>query len=77
MTDNELLVALSEMMDQKIEPIKKDISGIKDRLDKIESDTSSLRVGQIKISRELKEVHELALDAWGNSVENRQLINNT
>lgn len=69
MTDNELLAALSEMMDQKIAPIK-------DRLDKIESDTSSLRVGQIKISRELKEVHELALDAWGHSIENRNLINN-
>ena len=32
MTDNELLLAISEMLDKKLEPMKKDIQNIKSKV---------------------------------------------
>ena len=68
---NEDLQAIAALMDNKLEPINS-------RLEKLESEVSSLRTGQVAIRKELKEVHhkvsdtyELALDAWGKSTENR------
>ena len=34
MTDNELLLAISEMLDKKLEPMKKDIQNIKSKVKK-------------------------------------------
>lgn len=72
---NEDLQAIANLfdtkMDQKLQPIN-------NRLEKLESEVSGLRTGQIAMRKELKEVHhkvsdtyELALDAWGKSTENR------
>ena len=68
---NEDLQAFAALMDNKLEPINS-------RLEKLESEVSGLRTGQVAIRKELKEVHhkvsdtyELALDAWGKSTENR------
>ena len=68
---NEDLQAIAALMDNKLEPINS-------RLEKLESEVSGLRTGQVAIRKELKEVHhkvsdtyELALDAWGKSTENR------
>lgn len=54
---------------------------INDRLDKIESEVSALKSGQLDIRKELKNLdrkvsttYELALDAWGNSTENRKWL---
>ena len=51
------------------------------RLEKVESDTSALRHGQIEMHKELKNLsarvestYMLALDAWGKSTENRNLL---
>ena len=51
---------------------------INNRLDKIESEVSALRIGQIELKKEVREVkdkvsdtYDLALDAWGQSTENR------
>ena len=71
---NEDLQAIANLMDQKLQPVN-------NRLDKLESEMSSLRAGQISIRKELKEVHhkvadtyDLALDAWGKSTENRNWL---
>lgn len=54
------------------------LNSINNRLDKIESEVSGLKVSQISMRKELKEVHQkvsdtydLALEAWGKSTENR------
>lgn len=48
------------------------------RLDKIESEVSALKTGQRELKKEVREVkdkvsdtYDLALDAWGQSTENR------
>lgn len=72
---NEDLQAIANLfdskMDQKLQPIN-------NRLEKLESEVSGLRTGQVSIRKELREVnhkvsdtYELALDAWGKSTENR------
>lgn len=73
---NEDLLALSNMMDQKLQPIN-------NRLDKIESDISSLKVGQRDLKKEMRQVkdkvsdtYDLALEAWGQSTENRAWLEN-
>ncbi len=65
------LQAISEIMDVKLEPVNI-------RLDRLESEVSGLRIGQMEIRNGLKaveekvsETYQLALDAWGNSIENR------
>ena len=102
MTDNELLAAISIMMDQKLEPIKAELvrvnvrldalehrmdtlehrmDTLENRMDAVESDISALKKGQNRMCKEIKEMHikvsvtyELALDAWGQSTENRELL---
>jgi hypothetical protein len=43
MSNEELLKAIGGLIDQKLEPIKKDISNINQRLTPIEKDTSAVR----------------------------------
>lgn len=71
MNDEKLLQSISDIMDKKLEPVN-------NRLDKIESEVSALKAGQMDLRREIKEVdskvsdtYKLALDAWGTSTENR------
>ena len=42
MTDNELLLALSNLFDKKLQPIKEDISELKDRVASLETKVISL-----------------------------------
>jgi len=51
---------------------------INNRLDKIESEVSALKAGQRELKRDIREMkdkvndtYDLALDAWGQSTENR------
>lgn len=74
MDNEQLLNALSDMMDAKLAPIN-------NRLDKLESQISALRAGQLETRKEIKEVsikvsetYQLALDAWGTSTENRNWL---
>ena len=75
---NEDLQAIANLFDSKMD---EKLQPINNRLDKLESEMSSLRAGQISIRKELKEVHhkvadtyDLALDAWGKSTENRNWL---
>lgn len=78
---NEDLMAISNLMDQKIRPINNRLDRMEIRLDRLESDMSAMKVGQAELSRHLKEVdrkvsetYQLALDAWGTSTENRNWL---
>ncbi len=53
------------------------------RMDKLESQVSALREGQLEIRNETREInrkvsdtYQLALDAWGKSTENRLWLEN-
>ena len=68
---NEDLQAIATLMDSKLQPIN-------NRLDKIESEVSTLKAGQRELKKEIRELkdkvndtYDLALDAWGQSTENR------
>ena len=85
---NHDLMAISQLMDQKIQPIHHRLDCIDgrldqvdNRLDRLESNVSALKAGQIDLRQCLKEVnlkvsdtYKLALDAWGTSVENRNWL---
>jgi uncharacterized protein YoxC len=87
MQDNELLQAISDMMDKKFD---EKLTPINTRLEKLEADTSALKAGQNRIiekQRELRQdikklddkvtnTYDLALDAWGTSTENRNWLEN-
>lgn len=87
MQDNELLQAISDMMDKKFD---ERLTPINTRLEKLEADTSALKAGQNRIiekQRELRQdikklddkvtnTYDLALDAWGTSTENRNWLEN-
>ena len=75
---NEDLQAIANLFDSKMD---EKLQPINNRLDKLESEMSSLRAGQISIRKELKEVHhkvadtyDLALDTWGKSTEDRNWL---
>ena len=61
---NEDLLALSKMMDQKLQPIN-------DRLDKIESEVLVLKKETRVIKDKVSDTYNLAIEAWGQSTENR------
>ena len=71
---NDDLQAIANLMNQVIQPIN-------NRLDKIESEVSALKQGQLDIRKEIKQVdkrvsdtYNLALEAWGTSTENRKWL---
>ena len=64
-----------------LQPINERLDGIDNRLDKVESEVSSLKSSQLEIRKELREVnrktsdtYDLALEAWGKSMENRRWL---
>ena len=68
-------------MGEDIAGMGRDINNIVNRLEKLESDNVSLKAGQLKNSQELKhisarveETYLLALEAWGQSTENRHML---
>lgn len=99
MPDNELLQAISDIMDKKFDerltPINTGLNNMDvrfdsmdARLERLEADTSALKAGQsrmIEKQRELRQdikrlddkvtdAYNLALDAWGTSMENRKWL---
>ncbi len=92
MDNEQLLLAMSNMLDkkldEKLQPIHNRLDAMENRLDKmenrldkIESEVSALKAGQIELSKEVKQLkikvedtYDLALEAWGRSVENRKWL---
>lgn len=78
MSDNELLLAMSDMMDQKLQPINSRLDKMDSRLDqmdgrldKLESDVSMLKREMRVVKDKVSNTYNLALEAWGQSTENR------
>ena len=87
MDNEQLLQALSDIMDkkfdEKLQPINDRLDKMDNRLEKLESEMSAMRIGQMELKKEVREVkhkvndtYELALDAWGTSTENRVWLQN-
>ncbi len=96
------LLAISDLMDVKLQPMNERFDTMESRLDgmddrfdemdqkfdhieirleRLESDVSGLKIGQQEIREDLNGIdqkvsyiYQLALDAWGTSVENRALL---
>ena len=68
---NEDLLALSNMMDQKLQPINDRLDDMDKRLDKIESEVLVLKKETRVIKDKVSATYNLALEAWGQSTENR------
>ena len=61
-----------------LQPINNRLDSMDIRLEKLESEMSSMKIGQMELKKEVREVRDkvsdtynLALDAWGQSTENR------
>lgn len=88
MDTEQLLQAMSNMMDDKLKPVHDSLDKMNSRLDKVdsrldklESQTQALQTGQTEIRKELKKVsdrvedtYNLALELWGKSTENREWL---
>ncbi len=74
-----------EPMEKKLDKIENRLDTVESRLDKVESrldrletDVAAVKKGltevrgaQIKMDRRISDIYNLALDAWGQGVENR------
>jgi len=65
-------------VENRLDRVENRLDKVENRLDKVESEISALKVGQKELSKELRKVkdkvnatYEIALDAWGQSTENR------
>lgn len=74
MNNNELMLALSNLLENKLQPIN-------NRLDKLESEISSLKIGQQVIRQDIRQVkgrvdetYILALDNWGQIEESKHRL---
>lgn len=79
------------LTNEDLQAIANLLEPINNRLEKLEADTSSLKAGQNRIiekQRELRQdikklddkvsdTYDLALEAWGTSTENRNLLKET
>jgi len=69
MTDNELLLSISEIMDKKIEPLKKDMQSMKDEL---KEDIQTVRRD---IENNIKpDIHKIKLDIENNIKPNIRIL---
>ena len=76
---NEGLDTIANRLDKVDERLGK----VENRLDKVESEVSALKIGQRELSKQMKRLDEkvtdtynLALEAWGQSTENRHWLEN-
>ncbi len=88
---NEDLQAIAALMDNKLQPIhnrldkmENRLDKMEDRLDKMESRLDKIESEVVGLKKEVQEVKEkvnatynLALDAWGQSTENRKWLDTT
>lgn len=81
MTDSEKLdFLIDEMKEMKTDmatmkadmaDMKADMTELKLRVTRLESGQSEMKLELLRIDRKISDTYNLALDAWGNSVENR------
>lgn len=81
--DLQAIATLLEPIHNRLDNIDSRLDKVENRLDKIESEVSALKAGQINLKKESKEIkdkvtdtYNLALEAWGQSTENRHWLEN-
>lgn len=84
MTDSQKLdLILSEITDMKghMSHMDGEINGLKDEIARMNGEINGLKNGQRQIrmdvrnvANRLEDTYHLALEAWGNSIENRELL---
>lgn len=62
MIDNELLQAMSNLLDQKLQPIKDEMQGMNQKVTDLEKDVNAVKRQIMKSTAELKAMDELILD---------------
>lgn len=67
-----------DRMDERLDGMESRMDRLENKVDKVESEVSALKSGQLEIRKDLKvldkkitDTYDLALDAWGQSTENR------
>jgi len=68
-------------VEDRLEKVEGRLEKVENRLDKLESEMSGIKIGQAEIrnnmeelNRKISDTYQLALDAWGTSVENRNWL---
>lgn len=63
----------ADMADMKTDManMKADMAELKLRVTRLESSQSAMKLELLRIDRKISDTYNLALDAWGSSVENR------
>ncbi|RKI81349.1 hypothetical protein D7V83_12740 [bacterium 0.1xD8-71] len=62
MIDNELLQAMSNLLDQKLQPIKDEMQDMNQKVTDLEKDVNAVKRQIMKSTAELKAMDELILD---------------
>ncbi len=67
-----------DKIESRLEKVENKVTTIESRLDRLETDVAAVKKGltevlgaQIKMDRRISDIYNLALDAWGQGVENR------
>ncbi len=80
LTNNDLqaIATLLQPINNRLDKIESEMTALKTSNEKIESEIAALKFGQRDLKKEMREVkdkvsdtYELALEAWGQSTENR------
>ncbi len=91
MDNEQLLCAISDILDKKLIPVDsrldkmdKRFDKMDERFDKLEAQVEALKIGQEVLRDDVRildikvtRTYELALEAWGKSTENRFWIQNS
>lgn len=66
---------------EDVSGLNEDVSSIKSEMARMNGEINGLKSGQLLIRRDIKDMknklentYQLALEAWGNSIENRELL---
>ena len=67
-----------DTIENRLDTIESRLDKVESRLDRLETDVAAVKKGltevrgaQIKMDRRISDIYNLALDAWGQGVENR------
>ena len=81
---DERLDGIDERLDNiegRLDKVEGRLDKVEGRLDRVESSLEAVKAGQLKHSVEIKKIsdklemtYQIALEAWGRSVENRKLL---
>lgn len=67
-----------DKIESRLEKVENKVTAIESRFDRLETDVAAVKKGlaeirseQIKMDRRISDIYNLALDIWGQGVENR------